>query len=203
MRRAEITVADAEAVWRRSLRGRGHAPARLSFFSRATPSACAGGDLVSGPFYCAETGTAAFDVAFLDAFGERLDRQRELGITLYAARIAAEHIQRGLGVLDAAALELINARRGQRRAINAALALQADCLTGAWAAAAAPRIGPVSGDFYGRMVWSARNLVADLARRGVRVPPEFDAFAAASQAERAAAFARGYDGAPADCLAPG
>jgi predicted metalloprotease len=148
---------------------------------------------VSGPFYCPETGTAAFDLAFLDALGARLKQERDLGLALYAARVAAEHLQRELGLLDAAALELIGSRRGERRAIGAGLALQADCLAGAWAAAAAPRIGPVPDGLYGQMVWSSRNLVADLAREGVTVPRQFDPLAAGSPEDRAAAFARGYE----------
>jgi predicted metalloprotease len=202
-RRVEVAVADAEAVWRRSLAPAAR-PARLTFFSTATAADCAGGATVSGPFYCPETGTAAFDLGFLDAFGARLDRQRDLALTLYAVRVAAEHLQRELGLLDAAALELIGARRGARQTIGTTLALQADCLTGAWAAAASPRIGRVPDTLYDRMVWSARNLVGDLQRTGVRVPRELDPFAATAQPERAAAFLRGYAaGRAADCLAEG
>ena len=72
------------------------------------------------------------------------------------------------------------------------LALQADCLTGVWAAAAAPRIGPVPAGLYAPMVWSSRNLVADLAREGVRVQPQFDPLAAGPEEERNTAFAAGY-----------
>jgi uncharacterized protein len=194
VRRTEVAFADAEAVWRRALRDGGGAydPARLVFFARVTESACAGGGTVSGPFYCPETGTAAFDLAFLDAFGTRMKEQRELALALYASRLAAEHLQRELGLLDAAALELVGSRRGARRAVAAALALQADCLTGVWAAAAEPRIGPVPERLYGQMVWSSRNLVADLARGGERVSEEFDVLAAGPADDRAAAFARGY-----------
>jgi predicted metalloprotease len=206
VRRTEIAFADAEAVWRRSAAGRaaGYRPAKLAYFTRATATGCAGGATVSGPFYCPETGTASFDLGFLDAFGTRLDRERDLALTLYAVRIAAEHLQRELGLLDVAALELIGARRGQRREIGAALALQADCLTGAWAAAAAPRIGSVPEALYDRMVWSARNLVADLGQEGLKVPPGFDAFAAAPREARAAAFRRGQSaGGIAGCLTAG
>ena len=128
----------------------------------------------------------------MDALGERLKKQRDLGLALYAVRLSAEHLQRQLGLLDAAALEMIGVRRDARRAVQTRLALQADCLTGVWAAAAAPRIGQVPVDLYGQIVWSSRNLVADLAREGVRVPPQFDPMAAAAEEDRAAAFAAGY-----------
>jgi predicted metalloprotease len=194
-RRAEVAFADAEGVWKRNLGSvsdGGYHPARTLFFSGATPSACAGGGDVSGTFYCPQTGTAAFDLVFLDALGTRLQRQRELGLSIYAARLAAVHLQRELGLLDSAALEMVGSRRSERRAIGTALALQADCLAGVWAAAAAPRIGPVPRGFYGQMVWSSRNLVADLGREGVSVSPQFDPLAAGPTPDRAAAFDRGY-----------
>jgi predicted metalloprotease len=193
--RAEVAFADAEAVWRRNIPTVSHTtydPARLVFFSGTTPSPCAGGVAISGPFYCPEDGTAAFDLVFLDGLGTRLQRRRELGLSIYAARLAAEHLQREMGLLDSAALEMIGLRRSAQRAIGTALALQADCLTGVWAAAAAPRIGPVPDDFYRQMVWSSRNLVADLGRQGVAVPPELDPLAGGPELDRADAFARGY-----------
>lgn len=195
VRRTEIAVADSEAVWRRALPDsfrRGYSDADIVFFSRATGTPCAGGGMVSGPFYCPESGVAAFDLAFLDALGARLRNDRDLGLALYAVRVSAEHLQRQLGLLDAASLEMIGVGRGERSAVRTRLTLQADCLTGVWAAAAAPRIGPVPEGLYGQMVWSSRNLVADLARDGVRVPPEFDPMADATEDERSAAFAAGY-----------
>lgn len=195
VRRTETAVADATAVWRRALPDgfrRSYSEVDVSFFSRATGTPCAGGGMVSGSFYCPESGTAAFDLAFMDALGARLQARRDLGLALYAVRLSAEHLQRQLGLLDAAALEMIGSRRTERLAVRTRLSLQADCLTGVWAAAATPRIGPVPEAFYGQLVWSARNLVADLARDGVRVPVQFDPMAAASADERAGAFAAGY-----------
>lgn len=203
LRRTEVAFADAQAVWHR-LRGEArYAPAVLVFFTGATGTPCAGGATVSGPFYCPETGTAAFDLDFLAEFGPRLQRQGDLGLALVAARLSAGHLQREAGVLDAAALRMIGARRAARAAITAELALQADCLTGVWAAAAAARIGPVPEGFWSQLVWSWRNTVEELAARRVRVAPEFDAFATGTQEERAAAFARGYAAAGLDgCPAP-
>jgi predicted metalloprotease len=97
-------------------------------------------------------------------------------------------------MMDAAALRLIGAGRGKRAAVGEALELQADCLTGAWAAAASKRLGPVPAPFWGQLVWSWRNAVEDLASQGVRMPAEFDPFASAAQGERQEAFRQGYAG---------
>ena len=172
----------------------GYADAGLVLFTGAAATPCSGGAALPGPFYCPETGTIAADLGFLDTFGDRLDRSRDLGLALVAARLAAEHLQREMGLLDAAALRVVGARRAHRAALTASLALQADCMTGVWAAAAAGRLGPVPDGLYDRIVWSWRNVVADLRRDGVRVLPVFDPMAAAPREERAAAFRQGYRG---------
>ena len=193
VRRTEVAFADAEAVWDRALRAtRGeYHPAKLTFFTRAASSPCAPAP-VSGPFYCPEAGVAAFDLGYLDTLGERLARQRDLGLALYAARLSAQHLQRELGLLDSAALELVGARRGRRSEIATALALHADCLAGVWAAAAEPRLGPVPEGFWDQLVWSSRNIAEDLGRAGIEVSAEFDVFAAGARSARDVAFAEGY-----------
>ena len=206
MRRTEVAFADAQGVWGRAVAsgtGQRYVPADLIFFTRAAVTPCAGGGAVSGPFYCAETGTAGFDLAFLATMAGRLQRQEDLGLALIAARLSAEHLQRELGILDAAALRMIGAGRGKRAAVGEALDLQADCLTGAWAAAAGKRLGPVPPAFWGQLVWSWRNAVADLASQDRRLSAEFDVFARASQVDRQGAFSRGYAGSGlAACPAP-
>ena len=161
MRRTEVAFADAQGVWGRAVAsgtGQRYVPADLVFFTRAAVTPCAGGGAVSGPFYCAETGTAGFDLAFLATMAGRLQRQEDLGLALIAARLSAEHLQRELGILDAAALRMIGAGRGKRAAVGEALDLQADCLTGAWAAAAGKRLGPVPAGLLGpaRLVLAQR-----------------------------------------------
>lgn len=161
-------------------------------FRGATSSACATGTGGRGVFYCPETGVAALDIGYLEALMARLREQGELGVALVAARLAAEHLQREAGVLDAAALDMIGASKARRAEIGLALALQADCLTGAWAAASAASLGPVPDGFWSGLVRSARNVAADFADAGHPIPPELDPLDSGSREERAAAFARGY-----------
>lgn len=191
-RQLETAFGDAEAAWKRaSDKGAGGRwmPARLVLFTGSTASPCAGGTL-SGSFYCAETGTAAFDLAFLASLEGRLQREAERGTALVAGRIAAEHYQRETGILDAVTLALIAARRSDRDAIRLNLALQADCLTGAWAAGSG--LAPLPEDLWFNVVTSSRNIVDEMAGQGVRIPREFDLFAPGTREARVAAFEAGY-----------
>ena len=104
---------------------------------------------------------------------------------------SAGHLQRETGMLDAAALRLIGAGRGKRATVGEALELQGDCLTGAWAAVAEKRLGPVPGGFWSQLVWSWRNAVGDLGSQGAVLPAELDVFARASQEAREAGLPPG------------
>lgn len=194
VRRIEVAFADAQAVWTRALKATGnddYRDAEAVFFARTSQTPCTDRP-VSGSYYCPDSGVASFDLTYIDSLGERLARQRELGISLYAARMSAIHLQRELGILDRAALELVGSRRGRRSEVAEALALQADCLAGVWAAAAEPRLGPVPEGFWGQLVWSSRNVSEDFGREGLEIPADLDPFAAGGRAAREAAFSEGY-----------
>lgn len=179
-RRAEAAFADAERVWTarfRSELGRAYAPAEVRYFSGKTESTCAGSEAVAGPFYCAATGVVALDLAFLDGLGRRLRADAERASAVFVARASAAHAQADLGLSGGSA--------------------QADCLAGVWAGDAAPRIGAVSPDLYGRMLVSARE-VADEGATGWR---DAELFAPGARGARQDAFARGLEaGALAVCI---
>ncbi len=197
-RRTEAAFADATATM-----SRGGDRARVVVFRGATSSACVTGATGRGPFYCPDDRVAAFDLDYLEALAARLGADADLGIALVAGRLAAEHAQQQVGILDAAALNLLGARRARRAEALAALALQADCMAGAWAAAAEPRLGTVPPGFYGRLVWSARNVADALAAAGHAVPAEIDSFAVADRNARGAAFENGHAArSPAACALP-
>lgn len=189
-RRIAMAAGDAGAFWGRAVQaatGRAYRPPELVFFTRVTETACADGALSAGPFYCAATRTAAFDLNFAEMLSRRLRRNAELGNALVTARITAQP-----------ALETL-------RAPGAADAppLAADCLTGVWAAARRERIGEVPPGHYGRLVEIARNTARDLERTGPGIFRGIDAFRTGRRADRDAAFQAGLGAElPADCLRP-
>lgn len=194
-RRAEAAFADTEASTSRAVPGA--QPAELVIFRGATSSACATGVEGRGVFYCPETGVAALDLGYLEALVARLRRDGDLGVALVAARLASEHRQREAGILDTAALGIIGATRQRRAEIAEELALQADCLTGAWAASAGTALGRVEQGFWSELIGIARNVSSDFDRAGRPIPLELDMFATGSREGRAAAFASGYEAASA------
>ena len=181
-RRVAVALDDVQASWDRALpRAFGHSyrPAELVLVSGPTEACGAGG--THAPFYCRETRQAVVDLAFLDALGERLRRQEEIGTALVVARILAEHVQAEIG-------------------LNTEL-LQADCLTGAWAASAEDRLGPVPPGFYRQLILVSRNVRAD---GRMEAPAKLDPIGPGAAEGRDAAFAAGYlAGDPAWCIAPG
>lgn len=186
-RRAEAAFVDADATMRADLPGA--EAADFVLFREATSSACAAGTTGRGAFYCPETGQAALDLDYLERLSARTAQDAETAIALVAGRIAAEHRQRESGVLDSAALDMIGASKERRAEIGLALALQGDCLTGAWAHAG---LGALSKDIWRKLLFSARNVGADLTRAGRPIPQELDVFATGAADARAAAFAHGY-----------
>lgn len=200
-RRAEAGFADVGDEIARSVRGAKRA--ELVFYRGATSSACVIGTSGRGVFYCPESGVAAIDLGYLEALVARLQSRADLGVALVAARLGAEHWQREAGILDTAALDMIGSRKSRRESIRQALMLQADCLTGAWAAAAESRLGPVPDGFWSELIYMASNVSADFASAGRRIPDELDTFAGGLRAERARAFEAGRAaGRPAACPTP-
>lgn len=203
-RRVTTAFDDVQAVWNRQFAtalGRSYREPSVRLNSGAAPSPCTDGQVAGGPFYCPATMEAVFDLAFFEALNARLRRGGDLGTALVVALISASHVQDELGLLE----EADEARRsgGQDdRTINEALAAQADCLAGVWAALSAGSVGAVPPGFYDQLIGIARNVMED--RGGGDMPASLDPFAAASRATREADFARGYAaGEPGACLPAG
>ena len=196
-RRTEIVVADAGAVWRRALPDWLPAAATTtasSSSSRARPGRPApGARMVSGLVLLPRDRRRGLRPR-LHGRARRAARRRSatLGLALFAARLSAEHLQRELGLLDAAALEMIGARREQRRAVQARARAAGRLPDRGLGRGAAPRIGPVPDGFYGQMVWSSRNLVDDLAPRRRARACGVRPVGGGRRGRRAAAFAEGY-----------
>lgn len=204
-RRVEVVLADVQDSWVRLVRDEGlgkYEPAAHRFFVRATPSPCAGRDGVTGPFYCPADQILAFDLRFLAALTDQLREIEDKGIKLVVAQQAAAALQDQLGILDAVAAKAATAGSRQRQAMELAVALQADCLAGVWAAAAAPRLGSVRPDLYSAALQGTRRVAETQAEWGHGAPWVRNGFGLGLLPDRQAAFTAGYGtGTLTTCLA--
>ena len=206
-RRVTAAFENVQSVWRRqfaTVLGREYRAPEVRLYTDATTSPCAGGWTATGPFYCPASREAVFDLAFFEALNARLRRGGDLGTALVVALISASHVQDELGLLAAAEEARRGAGAGDLRAIDEALAAQADCLAGVWAALSAGSVGAVPPGFYDQLIGIARNVMDDRSGMAPGMPAGLDPFAAASRATREADFARGYGaGETAACLPAG
>jgi hypothetical protein len=202
----QVTAAfeNIQAVWKREFArrfGRDYVPPDVRFYTGTTVSPCSDGHEATGPFYCPRSVEAVFDLAFFEALNARLRRNGDLGAALVVAMISASYVQDELGLLSEAESQRRDAGgRGQKR-IDEALAAQADCLAGVWAALAADSVGAVPPGFYYQLIGIARNVMEDRAGFAPEMPSRLDPFEAATRATREADFAAGYAaGDPSACL---
>lgn len=195
---------DTQAVWETRFRSEFDRPfeaAQIVFFVDQTPSPCAGAANAAGPFYCEITRSASLDLAFLESLGRFLHRQGDIGAALFVGRVLATHVQSELGTLRAWQAASRTATRTEQRALDLALALEADCLTGVWAHHATERIGKVPEGFYGHVIGTAREVV--WARPAGAVLADAALLAPGSREERDAAFNLGRSsGLIGDCAEP-
>jgi predicted metalloprotease len=205
-RRVTAVFENVQSVWRRPFAarlGKDYREPELRLYSNATISPCSDGKQATGPFYCPASIEAVFDLAFFETLNARLRRSSDLGTALVVALIAASHVQDQLGLLADAEHERRATGGGHHPAIDEALAAQADCLAGVWAALAAGSVGVVPPGFYDQLIGIARNVMDDRSALAPDMPSRLDPFAAASRETREADFTRGYAaGAPAACIPP-
>jgi predicted metalloprotease len=206
-RRITAAFENVQAVWRRQFANRlgtDYRAPELKFYSGATISPCSDGAAATGPFYCPATVEAVFDLAFFETLNARLRRSGDLGTALVVALISASHVQDQLGLLAPAEAERHASGTRYDPAIEEALAAQADCLAGVWAALAAGSVGVVPPGFYDQLIGIARNVMDDRSGFAPDMPSRLDPFAAATRATREADFTRGYGaGDPEACIPPG
>lgn len=204
-RRVEVVLDDVQATWARLVwaedLGR-YALADHFFFVRATPSACAGRDGATGPFYCPKDRMLAFDLRFFAALTDQLREIEDPGIKLLVAQQAAAALQDQLGILREVEAKSAVAGSRQRQAMDLAVALQADCLAGVWAADAQDRLGPVRPGLYSDMLQGSRRVAEAQAEWGHGAPWMRNSLGIGLLPDREAAFARGYGaGSLGACLA--
>lgn len=189
-------LGSTEQIWHQQFNaaGRQYQEPRLVLFTGATQSACGVGQSAMGPFYCPADGKVYLDLDFFKDLKARFGAPGDFAQAYVIAHEVGHHVQNLLGI--SAKVQQAQQSAGNQATANAMLVrleLQADCLSGVWAARAdanRPILEP--GDVEEAL--TAATAIGDdrlqMQSRGYVVP---DAFTHGSSAQRVRWFRRGLE----------
>jgi predicted metalloprotease len=192
-------VSDIQDFWSRTFAasGRQYPQTKLVLFSGSTQSNCGPASAATGPFYCPADQKVYLDLGFFDELKSRFGAQGgDFAMAYVVSHEFGHHIQTVLGISDKVQ-QISQQDPSQRNPLSVRQELQADCLSGVWAHAAAGELEP--GDIDEAL--SAASAVGDDRIQQMtqgRVEPESWTHGSAEQ--RTSWFTTGYrSGNPDDC----
>ncbi len=190
---AARVLATTEEVWTQIFREEFDAtytPPVMVLFSDVTQSPCGGASGATGPFYCPADSKAYLDLSFFSTLSQQLGARGDFAAAYVIAHEVAHHVQNQVGILGQVSQARRQASQTEANALTVRLELQADCLSGVWAAA----VGGLMerGDLQEAL--NAANMIGDdhLQRQAGRVPRPHT-FTHGTSAQRERWFRRGYD----------
>lgn len=177
--------------------GQAYAPPAMVLFSQVTQSACGGASGATGPFYCPRDKKAYLDTAFFAVLSQQLGAKGDFASAYVIAHEVAHGVQDQLGILGQANAAQAKSSEAQANAISVRIELQADCLSGVWAAHVDGLLDPGDLD---EALNAARKIGDDYLQRNAGRTPNPHSFTHGTSAQRESWFARGYkNGQMADC----
>jgi predicted metalloprotease len=113
--------------------GKEYPKTTLVLFDTATESPCGEASAATGPFYCPADQKVYLDLSFMDELQSRFGAKGgDFAMAYVVAHEFGHHVQDALGIMDQ-----VQSSGGDQNDLSVKLELQADCLAGAWAHAAA------------------------------------------------------------------
>jgi predicted metalloprotease len=118
-----------EDTWSEIFRERGarYREPRLVLFTGAVNSACGYANAAVGPFYCPADEKVYLDTSFFQDLRNRFRAPGDFAQAYVIAHEIGHHVQNLIGVMD-------KVQRNRSNPMSVRLELQADCLSGVWAA---------------------------------------------------------------------
>ena len=190
---ASQVLATTEEVWTQVFSQQtdgSYTPPQLVLFSDVTQSPCGGASGATGPFYCPADRKAYLDTQFFATLAQRLGAGGDFAAAYVIAHEVAHHVQNELGILGQVHQARQQASQTAANALTVRLELQADCLSGVWAAHVDGLLEP--GDIE-EALNAARQIGDDTLQRNVGRVPQPHTFTHGTSAQRAGWFARGYE----------
>ncbi len=189
-----VVLADTEEVWAQIFSeqlDRAHRPVTLVLFKDVTASPCGDASGATGPFYCPSDQKIYLDTGFFDTLQRDLGARGDFAMAYVVAHEVAHHVQDELGILGQA-----NQIRSQSDAvtsneISVRIELQADCLSGVWAKAAAQQFGTIESGDFAEALDAAKRIGDDTLQRNAGQRPMPHTFTHGTSAQRARWFETG------------
>jgi predicted metalloprotease len=161
--------------------------AKLVLFTGSTQTACGYGQAATGPFYCPEDERVYIDLGFYHELENRLGAGGDFAKAYVIAHEIGHHVQKLLGISEAASAHAAGAEGGSVR-----LELQADCYAGIWAHSTQQRNLLESGDIQSAL-GAAAAIGDDKLQRQATGTVRPDSFTHGTSAQRVRWFTRGYE----------
>jgi predicted metalloprotease len=118
--------------------GKEYPKTTLVLFTDSYQSACGPATAATGPFYCPADQKVYLDLAFMDEIQSRFGGSGgDFAMAYVVAHEFGHHVQDALGIMDQ-----VQSSGGDQNDLSVRLELQADCLAGVWAHAAASDVEP-------------------------------------------------------------
>ena len=198
-----VTLADTEVIWTQVFAeqlNRDYTPTTLVLFKGGTQSACGGASEATGPFYCPADRKVYLDTAFFTTLSDRLGAGGDFAAAYVVAHEVAHHVQDELGILGKANQIRSQVSQAESNEISVRIELQADCLSGIWARAAAQDLGTVERGDLEEAVNAARQIGDDTLQANAGKRPMPHTFTHGSSEQRSRWFLTGLQsGRIADC----
>jgi predicted metalloprotease len=137
-------VDSVETFWAEEFRAssKTYPETKLVLFEDSTQSACGTASSATGPFYCPADQKVYLDLGFLDQLQSRFGAKGgDFALAYVVAHEFGHHVQTALGVTQRVE-ELVQRDPSQQNDLSVRVELQADCLAGVWAHAAASDVEP-------------------------------------------------------------
>jgi uncharacterized protein len=189
-----VTLADTEEIWAKIFAeqlDRTYKPATLVLFKQGTTSACGGASEATGPFYCPSDKKVYLDTSFFTTLSDRLGAKGDFAAAYVVAHEVAHHVQNELGILTKANQIRAQVSQEESNEISVRIELQADCLSGIWARAAAQDLGTIETGDLEEAVNAARQIGDDTLQRNAGQRPMPHTFTHGTAEQRSRWFLTG------------
>ncbi len=191
-----VNLAFSEEIWTKLLREQVNTtynPAILYLYKGYAQSPCGDASGATGPFYCPGDQKVYLDTDFFTTMQEQLGARGDFAMAYVVAHEVAHHVQDELGILAKANQWRAQVSEAESNEISVRIELQADCLSGIWAAQVQEQFGAIQPGDFDEAFDAAKRIGDDTLQRNAGRNPSPESFTHGTAKQRSSWFARGLN----------